>query len=230
MKLLRCCVVFFCISIMACHNVKQISEKDSFFEGTVTYLVKYQPYTTHFKEEALKEFICSKIIFTFKNGNYRKQYVSSNGKIISERYLDLKHKKSYLKQMDNDTMYWFDITKRDNKATFKPLRDTIITNYNLRGIETESVVSVPDLGTDSIKLKGIFYFSKKYKVNPDWYKDYHEDNFDEMINYGKGIQLFELHKGFFWEQYIYVETVTPETIDTLVIQPLMDENTILKEL
>lgn len=223
-------MLLFSLLINSCSNVRQTSKKNPFFEGTIVYSTKYQPYSPIFKEEELMELICSKIIMTLKNGNYKKQYISSNGNIISERYLDLESQKSYLKEIDNDTIYWFDITKSDTKTTFRLLNDTIISSFQLRGIETTSIVKLPNSNMPPVKLKGAFYYSKKYKVNPDWYKDYNEDNFNDIIKYGKGIQLFEFHKGLFWEQKIYAEKVLPEKVNEKEIQPPIDKNTILKEL
>lgn len=217
------------LTLFSCNSAKQQPQQNRFFEGTIIYSIEYLPYSPRFKADDLKEDLGSQIITTLKEGNYKKQYVSPSGKIISERYLDLNSKKSYLKEMDNDTIYWFDITKSDSRTTFKPLNDTIISKYHLKGVETESTIKIQSLGIDTLQLKRTFYYSKKYKVNPNWYKDYNEDNLNNIIKYGKGILLFELHKGLFWEQKISVETITPKKVDDLEFLPI-NENTPLREL
>ena len=214
----------------SCKNQKGTTVQNKFFEGKIEYNVMYKPYSSKFTEEDLKNMVCSKIIAIFKDGNYKKQYFSPSGELISERYLDLKNKKSYARYAKNDTIYWFDITKNDTKTTFTKLNDTIILDYNLRAVETESIVKVPYSSAKEIKLKGYYYYSKKYKVNPKWYKNYAESNFNEIIHYGKGIQLFETHQGLFWEQNISVKDITYQKIEKSELILFLNENIPQKEL
>ncbi len=215
--------------IFSCGNAKT-SSNNKLFEGAITYSLEYTPYSALLSSDTLKELLGSELKVDFKKGNYRKQYFSPGGTLLQERYLDLKEKKSYYRSLDSDTIYWFNITKTNNECTFNLLKDTVLFNYQARAVKTETTVLMKNFGKDSIKLWGLYYYSKKHKVNPQWYKDYNEDGFNEVIKYGKGISLLEVSEGVFWEKKVILKTVTPGNIEYNQIKIPINNKSILKEL
>ena len=75
--------------------------------------------------QKLKELIGSKMVLTFKKGNYKKEYFSPNGDALEQRFLILKDEKSYQKTNSSDTISWFDFTQEDTKTTFEVLKAQI---------------------------------------------------------------------------------------------------------
>lgn len=225
---------FVCILvvIIACNSGKELtSEHDKYFEGVVTYSIEY---TNSFgnippdKLEQLKELIGSKMVLTFKNGNYRKDFLSPSGKILGERFLNLQQEKNYHIPHDLDTIYWFDITRYDMKTDFKQIKDSVILNQPVTGVATETIIS--NYGERIRTIKGIYYYAKELNVNPSWYKNYKESNFREIIKIGKGIQLYYLNEGVYWTQIIQAVDISHRKVKDSEITIRMDKNKALIEL
>lgn len=200
------------------------------FEGVITYSIKYTELSKDFPQESLKkldELTGSKMVLTFKNGNYRKQYFTPTGKIISERYLNLSEGKSYHRPDNTDIIYWVDITKNDSKTKFKQIKDSTIINEPVIGIQTESIVLFAD---KSMKINGEHYYSKNLRVNPNWYTNYKESNFDEIIKIGRGMQLLYYNKGPYWNQIITAVSVNHRAVKENEITIVLDEKSTLKKL
>ena len=44
-------------------------------------------------------------------------------------------------------------------------------------------------------------------MNPEWYKDYNEGNFNEIAELAKGVSFRTINKGVFWEQKIVAVSI-----------------------
>lgn len=226
-------VILFLLMILFCScNRIQNSKKEkvSYFEGMITYSIDYLPLSDKYSKESLKKSIGAKMILTFKEGNYKKQYYSSNGNLLSQRYLNLEEQRSYSKSVANDTIYWFDITKSDSKTQLFPIKDTTILNYPTIGMATETLVSGLSYGYKTYREVGEYYFAKDLKVDPNWYVDYKESNFYEMMKFGQGMQLFSVNENFFWAQIFTAISIETKDIDKSDITLKIGEDDPLKEL
>ena len=208
----RIIILIFSISLFSFINYNSDLKKEKYFEGQVTYEIEYSPYDKKFQPERIKELVGSKMILTFKKGNYKKEYFSPNGKLLQERILNLKDKKSYLRTSDSDTIYWMDITKNDSKTSFEILNDSIILNHPCTVIKTKTIVSGDNFNGRSFEVGGLFKYAKDLPINPSWYKDYKEANFNEIAKSGKGIAIVTINKGIYWEQKINVKTITERKV------------------
>lgn len=190
--------ISFCLLIItfSCNSIK-IGDKDNidYFEGEIIYNIVYSNIIIDVSSDYLEENIGSKVILTFKNGNHRKEYYSKSGKLLSVRILDLDKKKSFSKSTGENTVDWIDITKQDTKLTFKRIKDSTIIGYSSIGIEAIGSTVVNE---ENISLTGTFFYAKELNVNPEWYKDYKEANFNEIIKIGKGLSVSEVSNTPYW--------------------------------
>jgi hypothetical protein len=219
----------FCL--LSCFSSKKANKtKSKYFEGVIVYAITYEPYSDRFDAEELEYSIGSKMELTFKHGNYKRQYFSPDGDLISERMLDLQAEKSYSKSRGNDTLYWFDITKNDTKTDFIQTNDSLILDHPTIGIKAKSIVSGVGFGDKTYETSGFYHFAKNMKINPSWYSNYKEGNFNEMVKITKGIQLLMLDHGLFWDQKIVATSIEHRIIDENEIKLDLSKYKILKEL
>jgi len=129
-----------------------------------------------------------------------------------------------------DTIVWFDISINDSKTKFRRINDSIVLNYETVGIETETIVSGIGNSNQSVKVTGKYFFAKKMKVNPDWYENYKEASFNEMIKIGKGIQLMYINNGLYWQQIIKANSIEHKAVKAEEITIHLDKNSILKQI
>jgi len=204
--------------------------KDDFFEGVITYNIEYKSINEGSTSERLKKIIGSKMILTFKNGNYKKEYFSPEGKLLSFRILNLTKNKSFLKMYDIDTLYWFDITKNDSKTTFIKHKDSTILDHITTGVKTKTTLRMDSYPNRTYECGGEYYFAKDLSVNPKWYKNYKEGNLNEIIKIGKGIQLLFINDSESWTQTITAIKIDKQKISNNKIKIKLSDYSILKEL
>ncbi len=229
MKTIAITLIFFLL--LSCSSlVNKTESKADYFEGLITSKVEFQPYSENFSSTQLTELFGNKTVLSFKNGNFRKQYFSPSGKLLRESYLDLIENKFYTKIHDSDTILWIDITKNDSETIFNTINDTTLLNQSAIGIVTKTEVNMAMYPNKTFHVSGTYYFSKKYKVNPNWYKNYKEGNFNEIITEGKGLQLLSINNGIFWTEISKVVELTPQVVNLETITIKLDKTSILKEL
>lgn len=192
---------------IASHH-KYLKEKEKHFEGQITYEIEYTPYNNDFSAERIKALIGSRLVLTFKKGNYKKEYFSPNGELLQERFLILKDKKNYQRTSTSDTIYWIDITKYASKTVFTVLKDSTFLNHPCTIVETESIVTIDGFNREPQKVGGIFKYAKDLSINPKWYKNYKEGNFNNIVKSAPGIAIQSINKGVYWEQTITMISIT----------------------
>jgi len=189
-------LVFFLIILYSCESAKKFNNSDNtYFEGEIEYNIDYSDILINVSSNYLEENIGDKIIFTFKNGNQKKKYYSKSGKLLSVRFLDLDQKKSFSKSTNEEIINWVDITKQNTKLAFEQIKDTTVIGYSAVGIKT---VGSSVVNEQTFFLTGKFYYAKKLKINPEWYNDYNEANFNEIIKIGKGITISQTSNTPYW--------------------------------
>lgn len=223
--------IFITLLAFSCNSIKHENQNNTgYFEGVITYEIDYEPYNKHITPDLLKDQIGEKMILTFKDGNYKKEYFAPNGKLLGVRVLNLQENKMYLRSHDRDTTFWFDIRKADTKTNFSRGNDTIIFNHPAVVIETTSSVKSSELPDKVYEISDKTYFSKKLKVNPNWYKNFKEASFDEIIAVGKGIRIFEVNKGIYWIRTTKAIDIKEKSINKETLKIKLDSTTILKEI
>lgn len=215
--------------LFSCNTQKTIS-KINYFEGIITYDLEYLLKDDRFSESQLKNNIGAKMKLYFKNGNYLKQFYSSQGELLSETCLNLNENKSFNKQIGNDTIYWMNIRNNDSKTTFTQKQDSIICNEPTIVLKTKTTITGPGFKNNSYNVTGELHFSKNLKVNPLWYQYYLEGNFNEQIKIGKGMQLLYINNGPFWTKRTTATLIEHKKLKSNDIFFKLERNSILKEL
>lgn len=226
----RLILLIFSITLLSPIDYNSSLEKTKYFEGQVIYNIEYTPYNKNFSPDRIKEMVGSKMILTFKKGNYKKEYFSPNGELLQERILNLKDYKSYMSTKDSDTIFWIDITKNTSKTTFEVLKDSTILNHPCTIIKTKSAVSLKSHNEEPFEIEGIFKYAKDLPVNPDWYVNYKEGNFNEIIESGKGISIETINRGMYWEQQIKVVLIIERKVKKSEVKIKINNKTPLQEL
>ena len=228
MKLILALLSLFLLSCKA--NDRYLSSVPNYFEGVVMYEFEYELKDDRFTESQLKENIGARMEMLFKNGNYLRRYFSSSGLLLKEIYLNLEENKSFSKNIGNDTIYWININRNDSKTIFSQIKDSVIMNHPTVGLKTKTTVTGPGFGDNSFEVTGEIYFSKEFKVNPIWYKNYLEGNFYEQVKIGRGIQLLYIFDGPFWKKRTIAVSIDPKKVKNEEILFRPPNNSILKEI
>lgn len=215
--------------LFTCNSNEKIA-KAKYFEGIVTYRLDYEPYSDRFSDKQLKELMGYKMIVHYKKGNLKKEYYSPTGELLNERYLDLKAGKYYSRKFDNDTVFWIDITVADSKSTFKRLKDTIIAKQEAIGVLSKIAVKIAPYPDSIFNVTSRNYFSKKHKLKPEWYRNFNESNFNELIKIGKGVELLVIYNNVYWTQKVEAVSIEEKIINARAIHFTLKENEILKQL
>ena len=192
------------LTITSCNSDKKTTNKidneKEYFEGSITYSIDYVPTSADFETSYLESNIGDNIILIFKNGNYKKEYYSSNGDIVSTRYLDLKRNKSYTTMVKFDSVFWIDITKEDTKTNFTKLKSSIILNEQVEVYNLENFVSYENSKIE--KVISTCSYAKNILINPEWYSNYFEGNYNEIVKESPGISLQQINHQKSWKQTI----------------------------
>lgn len=199
-----------------------------YFEGVVTYSIEYYPYSENHDPARIEELVGNKFIMTYKEGDFSKEFYSPSGELLYEYFMDLEAGKVYNKFSEHDTIFVVDITKNDTKGTFTQKKDSVILNYPTTVLETKSVLTFPH--NLFREVYGEEHYAKDLKVNPEWYKNCLEDNFNERIEVGKGIQLLTMTKGAYWKVVMVAIDVKQRTVDDDEIKLRLNGNEIIRKL
>lgn len=223
-------LLLFSIFLFSFISYNPSSVKPRYFEGQVTYSIEYAPYDDRFLPERIKEHIGSKMVLTFKNGDYKKEFFAPDGTLLQERFLNLKEEKTYLKVHDTDTIYWVNITKSDSKTKFEVLNDSTIFDHLCKVIKTKTTVTGPEFGEEPIEMEGFYMYAKDLPINPDWYTNFYEENYNDIVKEAKGITLLSINKGIYWEQTTKVTSISKRKVKRSELAIDIDKDAPLKEL
>jgi hypothetical protein len=226
MKIIK--ILFLSFLLYSCNTVKSVKNTKIYFEGTIIYSLEYKPSSPQFSNEDIKELIGTKMIFTFKNGSYKKMFYSPDGELISIRVLDLVEKKSYMQRMESDTAYWFDITVRDTKSTFKKYTDSTLLKVPVKRIEVQSSF-ILDPNQENLKFNNTYYIAKLIKINPEWFSEFKEGDYNELVKIADGITLKGISEGLYWDQIITATEIKHHIVEE-EIKFIPSAITTLKEL
>lgn len=215
--------------ITSCNISKNTTTKiPSYFEGVVTYSIEYYPYLEAVAPSKIEELVGNKMIMTYKEGNFAKEFYSSEGDLLYEFYMDLEAGIVYNKAVGHDTIFIVDITKNDTKSTFTQKKDSVILDYPTTVLEAKSILTTPD--NKPLESSREEHYAKDLKVNPDWYRNCLEDNFNERIQVGKGIQLLIKTKGKYWKSVLVAIDVKPRKVKDDEVKLKLTGNETFKEL
>ena len=97
----------------------------------------------------------------------------------------------------DDTVLWFDITENDTKLDFQVIKDTLIGDYSCRRVDTKSETIS---NGDTSKYFARWYFADSLKLNADWYDNYNEGSYNEIMDSIPQIPVEYFVSGYPWVQ------------------------------
>lgn len=201
-----------------------------YFEGEMRFSILYDSVPSHLTNDYLNHAIGSEMVIIFKNGNHRKDYFSPDGKLISQRYLNLTEQKSFSISSGEDTVLWFNINIPDTRATFTKLSDTLFRGYKCTPIASQVFTPNPQNKDQDLELNRTYYSARELRSNPDWFTNYQEGNYNEMIKMTESIVIATYEKGPFWNTTILCDTVIWRNVKDSELSIEKIKNRPLKEL
>ncbi len=201
-----------------------------YFEGEIHFTIDYDSVPTYIGINYFKENQGSKMIMVFKNGSNRKEYYSPDGKLLTQRFLDLESNKFYGIDMDEDTVYWYYTNIADSKTDFVQLNDTTIRDYECLTVRAKTVLPHPSDSLKDYVVKSVYYIAKELAINPLWYVDYLEGNYNEMVQVTKAIALETHQKWPNWNTSIIIDKVIWRKVKKREIKVPRLNGRLLKEL
>ncbi len=93
-------------------------------------------------------------------------------------------------------MIWVDCSVQDSKSHFKKVQGSVVLGYPTICLELETEVGGFGEWTPIVKSK--YHYGKELKINPDWYINYLEANFNEIVKIAPGMLLNATSDDFFW--------------------------------
>jgi len=187
-------LILFTISCISVESEKEtnsiISESDEeYFEGVIEYSIDYKLINTSISKEKLKRFLGTKIIRSFRKGNWRDEYYNDKGALVRISILNQTNKKYYYEMLGNDTVYYSDINITNYNTTIEQLSDTTISNHECWTIKSLSVRDCSQSDT----VESVFYISKQLKVDSDWFANYIDGGYNEIYKIAPGISIASEH-------------------------------------
>ena len=204
--------------------------QENYFEGELIYEIEYKSHIPNVSASYFEENYGVKMIMLFRKGNYVQRYYNQYDELLSELFLKINSNISYYVPVESDTAYWFNIENEDSKSTIKYVRDTVISQHSCIHIKLESDANGSEFKQENLFVEGDNFYSKSILLNPKWYEDYYESNYNTVIKEGKGI----LYKSISNDDYRMIETTLKSfkkrkiRINELKMQSLCDRK--LKQL
>lgn len=222
-------LLIFSITLFSFVDVSS-DKKNPYFEGQIIYGIEYISNHVKMSPTELEQYIGSKMVLTFKNGNYKKEFFSPEGKLVRETICNIKELKSYSRSHYSDTIYFSDVKRYDVNTTLEILSDTTIDNHPCAVVKTGYTFQTGNPDMPISELEDITIYAKDLAVNPDWYADYNEGRYNEIIAYTKGIFIARISKDLYWEEKMKFKSINARKVVDSELEMMIDKNTPLKEL
>ena len=200
------CVLLYCVCFAHAQNA------DKYFEGTVTYSIEYAPLMENVLIDKIQDYFGTQLVFSMRNGFTKKVFSDRNGKIVQTRFFDPVNNISSYFSNRNDTLYQYHPYKNDfNTLAYEKLKDTVIDGITLQGTK---VVGKSKTDAKRDVLTYCYYFDKKLKVDPSYFKRCNEGEWAKIIEQYKSVLYYYTiqHGDVFIAKYKAIK-ITPQHID-----------------
>ncbi|RMA57648.1 hypothetical protein [Ulvibacter antarcticus] len=161
----------------------QAPERKDFFEGKVTYQLEYDPIHKNATVEFLEENYGVTEIMYYKNGFYKKVTLNREGDTV----------KTIIHNPIEKRLYGTHISTGDTIMTYSSL-DEVMADYKSTKVEKETILNLKTFGirydfkmktefvTYGVEKSSItYYFTKKFKINPENHKNQKDGFYDEIV-------------------------------------------------
>ncbi|MDJ1470859.1 hypothetical protein [Xanthocytophaga flava] len=195
----------------------QQNSNGKYFEGRIEYKISYIAYDNKVTEGMLAERNGTKMIYSFKDGNYMKEYYTREGDLIQKRIYNRADNQMYM--ITNDTVYTYSPARSSFKLTsIKQGQDDVAFDRVCHHYYMEL--------TDSIthnKMKYEYYFDPTLKINPIWYAKYTEGDWNKVMDKVKCIAVKYTNETSVFKQIHTASKVEIERFDLsdFIIDPTL---------
>ncbi|PYF69371.1 hypothetical protein [Pedobacter nutrimenti] len=147
------------------------------FEGKISYANSYKSKSPQLKDEQFGAMMGTTQDYYIKGGDYKSVF---NGTFIKMQLYRHTENKSYTLTGKSDSCYWKGYDKNDDIATRFEIE---------KGKETVMGVLCDALTVYTPKSKAVYYYSSKYGVNPDLFKQHEYGNWYYILSKTKAVPL-----------------------------------------
>ncbi|WP_456441964.1 hypothetical protein [Psychroserpens sp.] len=193
--------------------------KAKYFEGVVEYDLSYKPIHKNATIDFLEQNYGVKEFMYYKNGFYKKVKLNKEGDTVSVIIHNPRLKKIYGTHVSSgDTIMTYSTLENVMKSyNMKELKKTVVNGKKVNRVELHLVLK-DEFAFDEYRTQNTkYYFSKKYKINPNNHKDQMDGFYNEMVNsYPYLVLKMILNDG-----YIKEET----KVFTKIERKIIDDNT-----
>jgi hypothetical protein len=147
------------------------------FEGKIIYKNNFQSKVTNYPSENINRLMGTRQEYYIKGNNYKSIF---NGLFIKLQMYRGQENKSYSLTAKSDTLYWEDYSLNKDKAIsyeIKKNQDTVL------GILCDVIIIKAEMS------KTYFYYSRKYEINPELFKQHNYGNWYYIISKTKALPL-----------------------------------------
>lgn len=180
------------LAILSCSNPETEKKRNNeistfeaeYFEGVIEYSIDYKLINPAISKEILEEYLGTKIISSYSKGSWREDYYNNHGNWVRTSILNQKEKRYYYEILGNDTVYYSDINKTNYKTSIEQLSDTTISDHPCWTVKSTSIHK----DNESDIVSSIYFISKQYKVDPEWYVNYIDGGYDRIYKIAPGLE------------------------------------------
>lgn len=157
--------------------------KKKYFEGVVEYDLSYKLIHKNATMEFLEQNYGVKEIMYYKNGFYKRVKLNKVGDTVSVIIHNPMQNKIYGTHISTgDTIMSYSTLENVMKSyTTKELKKTVVNGEKAIGVEFQLELKDEFAFADYTTQNTTYYFSTKYKINPDNHKDQKDGFYNEIV-------------------------------------------------
>lgn len=183
------------------------------FEGKIRFTNSYKSKSPQLKDEQLESMMGTIQDYYIKGGDYKS---ITNGSYLKMQLYRSTENRGYILTSKSDSLYWEDYSKNKD----------VVTKFDVKkGKETIMGVLCDVLIIYTLKSKASYYYSSKYGVNPDLYKQHAYGNWYYIVSKIKALPLKTVYES---ERFTFTSiavNIIPMKLEAKVFKPL-DKNKI----
>jgi hypothetical protein len=224
------CIIFFAsliLLISSCNTTNSTKKSmDDYFEGTILFDVTYKSNRPEISSEALKATQGAKLVFSVKDGNTRKDFYSSDGKLLRTSIFYRSENRIYSETMDSDTILTYNANSSYHNTSVKKIKKEKYFGHECDVIEIEGMPKAEF--SDYPSIKGTYYTTEKLKLNPLWFSNFLDGGFNEVAKLGKGFYIKNIVEMGIYDKINNVSKIEVQKLNAEIFKP--NANKILKEI
>lgn len=162
--------------------------KKPYFEGQIISSNEYSVLNENISIEDLKNTFGTKEVMSFKDGFFKKNYYNPEGGLIMTAIYDQENNKLY-REYAGENVTYFSIPSENNFiCSYEEIGTAEILNTACDKVKLNIKPKTGTLGYDD-NMTIIYYLSNTFKLDPEWYNEYKESCYNEVISIYPGMSM-----------------------------------------